>query len=316
MIKLIWGTDSFRIQKKLDELLEASKDAEVSIFDGINFENLILNLKTESLLAKKRVFVINNISEQAKENEEKILSALKNIPAETDVIMYEIINVEGSVKKKSPYPIEKSRLFKFVLEAGEITELSKLEGVSLINFIKEKAKEEGSEISPLAAERLSAFATGDLWQLEEEIKKLALFKRPEKGEDPEPIQVSDVDLLVKENIETNIFALMDAIASKNQKRAAELLTSFFEAGENEIYLLTMIEKQFRNIAMAKFEEGASEGMLTKKAGLHPFVARKTIQQAKIFDEAEIIKIYQRLMWADLKLKSGSEPKQILLRLIT
>lgn len=315
MIKILWGTDGFRIQKKLDETLKESKDAEINVFDGVNFDDLILNLITESLLTKKRVFVINNISDITKEYEEKIINALKKIPAETDVIFYEVSVSEGSQRKKSPDPIEKTKLFKFVKDTGEVTEFSKLEGVNLINFIKEKAKEEGAGISPLAAERLSAFATGDLWQLEEEIKKLALYKRPRMGEDPEPIQVSDVDLLVKENIETNIFSLMDAIAAKNKKRATELLINFFDSGENEIYLLTMIEKQFRNIAMAKFEEGVTEAALTKNAGLHPFVARKTIQQARIFEKGEIIKIYQRLMWADLKLKSGFEPRQILLRLI-
>jgi DNA polymerase III delta subunit len=77
----------------------------------------------------------------------------------------------------------------------------------------------------------------------------------------------------------------------------------------------MIEKQFRNIATAKFENNITEGDLAKKAGLHPFVAKKSLQQARNFEKIEIVNMYQRLMDADLKLKSGFEPKQVLLRIL-
>jgi DNA polymerase-3 subunit delta len=108
---------------------------------------------------------------------------------------------------------------------------------------------------------------------------------------------------------------MDAFAAKNSRRAAELVNSFLDSGENEIYILTMIEKQFRNIAMAKFETNITESGLAQKAGIHPFVAKKSIQAARNFEKTEIIEMYQKLADADLKLKSGFDPKQILQRLI-
>jgi DNA polymerase-3 subunit delta len=142
---------------------------------------------------------------------------------------------------------------------------------------------------------------------------LVLYKKGEN--EVETIDTTDVDLLVRANFEAKIFSLMDAVASKNIRRAAELLNSFLESGENEIYILTMIEKQFQNIAMAKFESNITESSFAKKADIHPYVAKKSLQQAKNFEKIEIITMYQRLMDADLKLKSGFEPKQVLLRVI-
>jgi DNA polymerase-3 subunit delta len=77
----------------------------------------------------------------------------------------------------------------------------------------------------------------------------------------------------------------------------------------------MIARQFRNIALAKFEPNATPDSLAKMAGLHPYVAGKSFQQARNFDKNEIINMYKRLQDADLKLKSGADPAQTLLRLV-
>lgn len=89
------------------------------------------------------------------------------------------------------------------------------------------------------------------------------------------------------------------------------MNSFLESGENEIYILTMIARQFRNIAMAKLEPGINQATLAKKAGIHPFVAKKSIAQAQNFENEEILEIYNRIQGSDLKLKSGFQGNHVL-----
>lgn len=300
MISLYFGTDTYGISETIKE--KAAIDTEVIRFNGGNVSELAGNIASQSFFNPKRLFVIQDIFTGLEpKNEIRLFASLENLPADTQIVF---------IEAKKP---NKSKLLDYINKEGEIKEFTDKKGIDLVLFIKEKVTEEGGEIAPLAAERLATYVGPDKWQLTEEIKKLVLYRTTE-GE-KEPIDTADIDLLVKASFEANIFSLMDAVATKNTRRSTELLNSFLESGENEIYILTMIERQFKNIAMAKFEENVTEGKLTKMAKVHPFVAKKSLQQAKNFEQAEIIEMYRRLADADLKLKSGFEPKQVLLRLL-
>lgn len=301
MLKLFVGTNKYNIEKEIAKSTAIS-GVEVTVFEEGSPTNLVSWLAADSFFSQKRVFIIKNLLGKINpKDEESLIKTLNNLPQETEVIFAE--------EKE----IAKSKISKLIKEKGTVKVFPEDKSVNLVAFIKEKVAEEGGQIAPLAAERLATFVGPNLWQITEEVKKLVLYKKG--GLETEPIQTADVDLLVKANFEANIFGLMDAVAAKNSKRSVQLLNSFLEEGENAIYILTMIEKQFKNIAMAKFEAGITETTLAKKAGIHPFVAKKSIAQARNFTNTEIIRMYKRLIWADLKLKSGSEPNQILLRVV-
>lgn len=300
MIHLFYGNDSFNLSRKVTELTEeaTSSGAEVLYFESDNISNLVPTLMTNSFFATKRLFVINGIMDSS-EPLESLIKAMDALDSGTDIIF---------VEEKSP---KKSKLVDFLKTKAKVKNFEIPKNIDVVAYIKEKAKEYDSDIAPLAAERLATLVGSDMWQLEEEIKKLVLFTRGKE----EQIQTSDVELLVKSDFESTVFVLLDAISSKNTNKAAELINSFIDAGENAIYILTMVEWQFRNIAMAKFEEGISEFTLTKKAKLNPYVAKKAVTQSRNFTQAEILSMYRKMMWADLKLKSGHDPKQVLLRLV-
>jgi DNA polymerase III delta subunit len=300
MIKLFYGKDSYGLGKEL--LAETVEGAEVYVFEEGSPAELASNLITQSFFNPIRLFIVKNLFARLDSKEEtSLLRSLTNLPPETKIIFTE---------EKQP---TKSKIYDFIKKSGAIKIFDEAKSVNLVSFIKKEVLDAGGEIAPLAAERLASYVGPDFWQLTNEINKLVLYKMGEN--EIQTIETADVDLLVRANFEAKIFSLMDAVAAKNTRRSSELLNSFLESGENEIYILTMIEKQFRNIAIAKFENGITESGLAKKAGLHPFVAKKSLEQARNFEKVEIIEMYQKLMDADLKLKSGYEPKQVLLRVL-
>lgn len=295
MIYLFYGEDTFSIQKTVSKIID-TKETEVTFFSE-NIPSFINNLLSSSFFESKRIFVLKNYLEKlTKDDEVKLLKGLKKSLNDTLIIF---------IENKKP----KSKIKKYLSQNAKTKEFSRPTERDLIKYINKRVDEEGSTITPLAAERLASFVGPDYWQLEEEIKKLTLYKFQDPGESG--IQTSDVDLLVKSNFEANIFELMDAISTKNQRKSIKLLTQFLESGENGRYILSMVAKQFRNIAMAKFADKISEQSLAKKASLHPYVAKKSIQQSGNFEKSEIISIYKKITEADLALKSGSEPKHVL-----
>jgi DNA polymerase-3 subunit delta len=298
MTYLFYGDDDFKIKKSLDLLVSQKEGAELSIFEADQGDQFLLAVNTKSFFSPDRILVLKNGLGNLKPETEKHLQGSLDQNDNTVIVF---------VEPKKP----KATWVNAISKSGKVTELTKPKNTNLVAYIKEKVKDEGGDIAPLAAERLSTYVGGDLWKLEEEIKKLVLYKQGTE----EAIDTADVDLLVKANFEANIFALMDAVAAKNNRRAIELLDSFMESGENEIYVMTMVWRQFRNLAMAKFEENITEQTLAKKAGVHPFVAGKAIRSAKNFTKEEILTIYQKLVETDFALKSGADANNALLRLV-
>ncbi len=302
MIKTYIVSDSFLINDRVREITNAP-EAEIYNFNEESTAADIANsFRTNTFFSAKRVIILRNAVALLEPKETiKLLEELKNA-SDTDVYFFE--------NKASA----KSALFTWLKTNSDFQELVIDKKFDLVEHIKNTVKKEEGEISPLAAERLATFVGPDLWRLSEEIKKLVNYKYLNKDEPV--IETADISLLVSPDVDLNIFDLIDAFATKNTKKAAELINDFIDRGVNELYLLTMIWKQFRNIAMAKFENNVSDLTLTKKAGLHPYVAKKTMAQARNFDIEDILRIYEKLAQADHKLKSGSEPKQVLLSILT
>ena len=128
------------------------------------------------------------------------------------------------------------------------------------------------------------------------------------------IEVKDVELLVKPKIETDIFKTIDAIASKNKKQALELLHKHLEKGDSPLYLLTMINFQFRNLLIIKdlIRKGRPFYTFQKATSLHPYVVKKSYSQTQRFTIEELKKIYLKIFQVDLAVKTGkAEPETAL-----
>ena len=159
----------------------------------------------------------------------------------------------------------------------------------------------------MTLELMVNFAGNDLWQLANDVQKLVAFK---KGKE---VETKDVRLFVKPKLETDIFKTIDAIALKNKKQALNLLHKHLEKGDSPLYLLSMINFQFRNILGAKdlIERGAP----LSHSGLKPFLARKSGEQARKFTYDELKKIYQKIFQVDYSIKTGKLDPQAALDLL-
>lgn len=297
MIYAYWGVDKFGIERTLSSLLPKNDSRPIRLSEA-SVDEVSVACLTDSFFDPRKTIVIENSLEkiQKAKKEKRLIEILETITPETTVIF---------VEKNPP----KGSLGKFFSEKAKITKETKLSTADLVAYVKKRASETGVAISPLAAERFVTYVGADYWQIEEELKKLSLYVMDR--ELATEIEVSDVDELVHSSFEANIFEFMDAISQKNTQRAISLLDSFLESGENELYILAMITRQFRNIALAKIDQYHNEATLSKKTGLHPYVAKKSILQAKNFSVAEISAIYEKIIAADLALKSGQNPKQAL-----
>ena len=198
-------------------------------------------------------------------------------------------------------------------KASKCQEFEFLSGARLKSWIKKELEKYQTEADPQAVEKLAQDVGGDLWQMSNEINKLASFRHKEK------ITAKDVDLLVRPKVETDIFKTIDFIAQKDKKSAFLLIKKHLEKGESPLYLFSMINFQFRNLIMAKAkcQEGDPDApgqfnVWAKELGMHPFVFRKAFYQSGHFKLEELKKIYQNIFKIDLATKTGELTPEIAL----
>ncbi len=296
MIIFLYGKDTYRAKEKLKEIIESYKTnpkggVNLKYFDEkeLDIKEFIDFFNQESIFKGKKLAVIvnpfkNNQFKESFLEKSKIVLNLKDA-----ILCYQ----EGEVKKIDS-------LFKFLNKNAKCQEFELLDGQKLKIWVEKEFDKYGGKIEPDALRSLVGRVSNDLWQMSNEIKKLVNFKK--NG----IVNIKDVALLVKPKIETDIFKTIDAIAQKNKKQALALLRGHLEKGDPPLYLLSMINFQFRNLLMVKdlMEKNKTYNTILEKTKLHPFVIKKSYLQAQKFDFEELKKIYRKISEVDLDIKTG------------
>lgn len=205
-------------------------------------------------------------------------------------------------------------LMKFLTQSQYAETFAPLNGPALATWYRQQAKRHGVTLEPAALLTLQELVGDDLWRADNELGKLAAYCHGRPG------TTEDVQTLVADEVEENIFALTDAIGQRRTSDALKLLHQQQRAGVNPLELTAKITWHYRNLLHAKawlVEHGgrASSWTLAEELDLHPFVAKKTLGQVVNFSLPELVSRYRQLLTLDRKMKSGAGDPAALLTLL-
>jgi len=268
MIILIHGKDSYRIKEKVNDLVNGQEI--VFDFEEDVYPLLIDSLKQRSLFDSKKIVVTKGLLK-------KVKSIKDIIPLVGDTTL---IIVEDTIDKK----------YKKIADEEYCFDL--LQGAELIKWINARV---GGKIHNLAVKKIIEYFNNDLWRISSELDKLACYKNGEM------ILVDDIELLMRPDIENNIFQTIDAIASKNKKTSLKLLYSHIEKGDAVSYLFSMIFFQFRNLIAVKDAQKLGLRNINK---MNPYIFSKISNQSRSFTYEELINYYSKLAQSDYYIKTG------------
>ena len=302
MIIFLYGEDSFRSMEKLAEIknkfLEKNSPAPAGLFDFAekdwNTGEIIMNISSGGLFSSKKLVIIKNILAGKKDLESEKFEKFLKAEAKKDKSDLILIFWESGKTKKG------GKLYKLLKKIAKCQEFELLEGAKLKNWVIGEFKKSDITINSAAVEKLVVFVGNDLNLLSREIEKLATYKS--KGE----ITGGDIDLLVKSKIDTDIFKTVDALARGDKKTALKMLHDHLEDGEDPFYLLSMYFYQFRNLVKVKplAEKNMPPAEIASKLKMHPFVARKSLDQARNFSWEKLKSLYNSLCEIDFESKTG------------
>lgn len=310
---LLHGPDTFRSRSRLRAIRdEFSRETDPSGCNlavlegkGLSLEVFERDLTAAPFLASARLVVVEGwlASKPKAEVQERVMALLQRA-RDAHVVFW-----EGEL---TPAQL-KGRLAIAVAATGAVEVFAPLAGRELTQWYTTRVRELGGQLTPAAADLLAAAVGDDLWRAEGELRKLTAYAR---GRNIEP---ADVRALTPARWQEETFALADAIGSRAAAAALRHSRQLLAHGVSAPELLGMVAWQFRNLLgvkrLATDEPGLTAGQIAVRLQLHPYVARKTLEQATRFGLEELVATYRQLLAVDLKLKTGLADHGVLFDLL-
>jgi len=325
--------------KDIDELDTSFDEVDGKAMTASDLSRLFA---TDSLFAKKRLVLVKNIFANKQDAFVAVLADyLAKLQTDNIIIFYEE-KVVMDKNKKAALALEKDKTKVFsktqqklwqVLSAGYVMYCPLLSDAELVKWIAQKLAPEQLTINRAAERFLLGTIGSDLWALNNELDKLIAYKlrvrdnekhtpassfgAAQDGSHPSEegnITEADIKLLVNYELTQPIFDLTDAIGNRDKLRALNILNQQLEQSTAPLYLLAMLNRQFKIILSVR--QGLDNGLGTKQLAetlkLHPYVLQKSVNQARNYNLATLKSIMGTLTKIDYNFKTGKLPIEMML----
>ncbi|MDD4875592.1 MAG: DNA polymerase III subunit delta [Dehalococcoidales bacterium] len=325
MLYILSGQDDYSINESLRDIKNSISnqtllEVNTTVLEGheITTGQLRGVCETPPFLAEKRLVIIKGLLERFepankaryrqktkqrtnKQNEYKSLSdSMNHLPDSTILVL-----ISGRINNRNP-------LFTELSTKAKVKFFPLLRGDKLLQWIQNYVKKNGGTISPNAVNLMAQLIGSNLWIMSNEVTKLILFVSNRC------IEEKDVRLVVSHAQEDNVFAMVDAIIEFKVGLAERLLHQLLIRGASPSYLLVMLSRQVRMIIRLKElrNQERSEMEIRNKLRLTAdFTWQKLTTQATRYPLVRIKKVYQKLLEADLSIKTGKYEGELALNIL-
>ena len=291
---LLYGEEAYLKKQYKDKLTKAmlpeGDTVNYAYYEGkgTNPAELIDLAGTMPFFADRRLIVVEN-SGFFKNATPELADYIKNMP-ETACFLF----VESEVDKRG-------KMYKSVKDKGRAVEMGRQDEKTLLYWLAGMVKKEGKQIKESTARYLVAKTGTDMENLEKEMEKLFSYTLGQTE-----ITVQDVDEICTTQITNKIFDMVEAVATKQQKRALHYYYDLLALKEPPMRILYLLSRQFKLLMEVKdlSGRGYEKSQIAKTAGLHPFVAGKYIKQCHSFSKEELRSIMEDAANMEEMVKTG------------
>ncbi|MGN1378474.1 MAG: DNA polymerase III subunit delta [Dorea sp.] len=291
---LLYGEEAYLKKQYKDKLTKAilpeGDTVNYAYYEGKGIQpgELIDLAETMPFFAERRLIVVEN-SGFFKNASPELADYIRTMP-ETACFLF----VENEVDKRG-------KLYKAVKEKGRIAEMGRQDEKTLLYWIAGNVKKEERQIKESTARYLISLVGTDMENLEKEMEKLFSYTLG-KSE----ITIQDIDDICTSQVTNQIFAMVEAVAAKQQKKALDYYYDLLALKEPPMRILYLLSRQFKLLMEVRdlVGKGFDKSQIAKTVGLHPFVAGKYMQQCRDFSETELRAILEDAADTEEMVKTG------------
>ena len=292
-VYLLFGEEVFLRNTYKKRLREAVVGEDVMNFarcegKGLDVDELIRLADTMPFFAERRLILIED-SGFFKSASEALVKYLPEMPDTTCLVF-----AESEVDKRN-------KLYKKVKSLGYAAEMARQDAAQLGRWAGGILAKEGRKITNRTMELFLSMVGDDMENIRMELEKLISYTM---GRDV--ITDEDVKAVCTIRVNSRIFEMVAAIAGRQTRRAMELYEDLLTLKEPPMRILFLIARQFNQILQVKelMEKGMDRGTIASKLKLQPFVAGKTMPQARQFSREQLFSYVNSCIEAEEAVKTG------------
>ena len=231
----------------------------MSRFEGKDTEvkEVISLAETMPFFADRRIILLEDTGFFKKQSPE-LADYLKALP---DYLC--MIFVESEVDKRN-------RLYKAVKAAGRDAEFKTQDERTLMLWVLRILKNEGKQITQRDMELFLSRTGTDMSYIEKELEKLICYTM---GRDV--ITAQDIEAVCSNQITGKIFAMVQAVAEQNRKKALQLYYDLLALREPAMRILYLLARQFNQLLQIRDlqDRGCGTKEISEKTGIQSFVLK-------------------------------------------
>lgn len=314
---LLMGKEKYLIEDIVKKVVKTYIDESFvqlnySRIDGkdIGLEDLKEACETLPFMSDKRIVVLDNLSlflSNNDANKEEIYSYIESLGEFAILLM---IDSSNDIKKNM-------KIYKLLSKEKRAFEFDKLMGVDLNNWVKsivngKDKKISNSEINYFIQKSSYTSKNIDvnLYELKNELLKVVDYCKTDS------ISKDDINEVLTDPIDTNIFELLDSITRLDTQRALNLFNEIYMTNEPIQKIFYMVTRQIRLIFSYKLyvNRGYSPSLMQKKMKIGSYEFGKIKNQSNNFSINRLSRIMKELLKMDIDFKTSNKDEKLLMEI--
>ena len=281
--------------------------------DGLTttFDDIMNACETMPFMGDKKVVVVYRASflkdktdSAGTKTYNEILKYLKDLPPYTVLIMYYLFNDKRDTPKKSTK-------VKALDKVSKVVYFDKLKKDRYYKKVEEVFKEKGKEIEKIELRYFAEKVQNNFDIIRREADKLIAYTGDRV------IGKNDIDRLIANSSEDDIFDLIDFISQKKVEKALDLLYELLSKSDQHMLIISNIENNFKRLYEIKIlvQSGARVNDISSKFKLPTFVCEKLMNQCSKFSLKQLQRLMEICLETENKIKTTGVDKNMEMELM-
>ena len=266
-----------------------------------SLEDVINDATSMPFFGERRVVVVQNpdfLTAKGKVSDQTQVQFLELLekPVSENIVAVFINDLKIDKRKK---------ITKMLLKYAESVDLPALNERQAQQAVSKELEARAYRIDPDALQELTLRTNAHYTAMQNELPKLVAQATHTKH-----IQLQAVSALVPKTLTANVFDLVDAVMTRQTKKALTIYRDLLQNGEPALRVNAVLTGQFRLLLQIAGLKGTEQDM-SKQLGIHPYRVKLARQMLKKYALRSLRASYLGMIAIEIKLKSTNQEPELL-----
>jgi len=295
-VLLLYGEENYLIDRIVRLVIDkgvdpSTRDFNLNIFnaEGVEGEQVVQLASSYPMMAERRIVILKGVQKFGKNDRERIQKYAENPLDSTCLVL-----TAGKIDKRTVF-------FKAILRSGESVECKALYEDQAEEWVINKLRTDGISITHAAAAFHVEHSATSLWNLHHEIEKADAFASGKVK-----LDIDDIRGVIGYGRDHTVWDLTDRVAARDTGKALSILNKLLNAGQSPVGIIMDLARRIQDLLQMKvlLQTGTRRSEIHSAMKMHPFRAKKLLEQESKFELEELEQNIDILLKADLFIKTG------------